>query len=147
MSTRVLSWMAVAVGDPLYRPYFSWMQLEANRDSKTAADWRTYHDFAVKNGHLPPMEYRLQARIAALRAHDALELEDVGLMELRDGNYANAIGCLQQARNTESKRWLANNTSLGRLDKFNDLRDLVARRDIGLDCFQRLTRIELGTVN
>ena len=31
MATRVLSWMDVAVGDPLYRPYASWLQLDSSK--------------------------------------------------------------------------------------------------------------------
>src|SRR5438874_4994630 len=28
MATRVLSWMSVMVGDPLYRPYAAWLQID-----------------------------------------------------------------------------------------------------------------------
>ena len=34
MATRALSWMNVAVGDPLYRPYANWMQIETKRDEQ-----------------------------------------------------------------------------------------------------------------
>src|SRR5260370_31823307 len=32
-SIEVLSWMSVMVGDPLYRPYASWFQIETAADS------------------------------------------------------------------------------------------------------------------
>ena len=98
MSTPVLSWMSVAVGDPLYRPYLNWAEFDAKRESKTTADWYAYHDFAVKNGRLAATEFRRQARITAARAHNAPMLEDIGLMEMRAENLASAIGCFEQAR-------------------------------------------------
>ena len=49
MSQRVVSWMDVAVGDPLYRPFASWLQLDAKHEKATKSDWRMAHDFAVKN--------------------------------------------------------------------------------------------------
>ena len=52
MSMRVLSWMSVMVGDPLYRPYASWLQIESG---KTTGDWQAYHEFATKNAAPPPM--------------------------------------------------------------------------------------------
>src|SRR5207302_9176983 len=49
MSIPALSWMSVMVGEPLYRPYASWLQIDALRDSaKSGTDWKTYHEFAVK---------------------------------------------------------------------------------------------------
>jgi tetratricopeptide (TPR) repeat protein len=104
MSSRALSWMGVAVGDPLYRPYVNWTQIDSKAPPKSADGWRAYHDFAIKNGKLEPSNYRAQARIAAARARNAIMLEDVGLMELRDGKFANAIAGLEQARGAYSKR-------------------------------------------
>src|SRR2546430_10419383 len=62
-SIQVLSWMSVMVGDPLYRPYASWLQLDSPRMvGKEATDWKMYHDFAVKNATRPAAQYRLLAR-------------------------------------------------------------------------------------
>lgn len=105
MSQRVVSWMSVMVGDPLYRPYGSWLQLDAKRDaSKTAASWKMYHDFALKNSDKPAPEYRTLARQTALRAENCPMLEDVGLMEARDGNWPDATSCFQQVRACYTKR-------------------------------------------
>ena len=66
MSIRALSWMSVMVGDPLYRPYASWLQIDAPRDSaKSGTDWKMYHEFAVKNVARPVSEFRTLARQAA----------------------------------------------------------------------------------
>jgi len=104
MSSRVLSWMGVALGDPLYRPYLNWTQIDSKTPPKSAAGWRAYHDFAIKNNKLEPSDYRTQARIAAARTRNAAMLEDVGLMEMRDGKFSTAIAALEQARGAYSKR-------------------------------------------
>jgi uncharacterized protein (TIGR03790 family) len=105
MGTPALSWMNVMVGDPLYRPYLSWLQLDASRDSaKTTNDWKAYHDFAVKNYERPLAEYRNLARQVALRSRNGPMIEDLGLMEAADGNIAAATNYFQQARAAYSKR-------------------------------------------
>jgi len=104
MSSRVLSWMGVALGDPLYRPYLTWTQIDSKTPPKSAAGWRAYHDFAIKNSKLEPSDYRTQARIAAARTRNAAMMEDIGLMEMRDGKFPTAIAALEQARGAYSKR-------------------------------------------
>jgi len=103
MSSRVLSWMGVALGDPLYRPYLNWTQIDSKTPPKVAG-WRAYHDFAIKNSKLEPSDYRTQARVVAARTRNAAMLEDVGLMEMRDGKFSTAIAALEQARGAYSKR-------------------------------------------
>ena len=104
MSSRVLSWMGVALGDPLYRPYLNWTQIDSKPSPKSASGWRAYHDFAIKNSKLASSDYRTQARVFGARTHSAIMLEDVGLMELQDGKYPTAITALEQARGAYSKR-------------------------------------------
>lgn len=98
-SLPALSWMPVVVGDPLYRPYASWLQLEAGSDpNKAGSNWRTYHEFAAKYYPNSSSQYRQLARQAASRARNCPMLEDLGLMEVRDGNFASAAGYFSQAR-------------------------------------------------
>jgi uncharacterized protein (TIGR03790 family) len=104
MSSRVLSWMGVALGDPLYRPYLNWTQIDSKNPPKFAVGWRAYHDFAIKNSKLESSDYRTQARVAAARSRNAAMLEDIGLMEMRDGKFSTAIATLEQARGAYSKR-------------------------------------------
>jgi hypothetical protein len=105
MSIQTLSWMSVMVGDPLYRPYAAWLQLEEKRDGeKTASDWRAYHDFAVKNSAVPAAEYRAAAKQFAARSRNAPMLEDLGILEAAAENYVGASGCFDLARTTYSKR-------------------------------------------
>ena len=94
-SLPALSWMAVIVGDPLYRPYAAWLQLDS---AKSAANWQMYHEFAVKYYPNSSAQYRQLARQAAMRAKNCPMLEDLGLMEARDGNFAAATSYFQQAR-------------------------------------------------
>jgi tetratricopeptide (TPR) repeat protein len=101
-SIEVLSWMSVMVGDPLYRPYGAWLHLEAAGDSSKADAWKMYHDFAVQNFSNEAGQYRSLARQAALRARNCPMLEDLGLMEAVDGNFAGATNYLGQAHSCYS---------------------------------------------
>jgi uncharacterized protein (TIGR03790 family) len=104
MASRVLSWMGVALGDPLYRPYLNWTQIDSKTTQKSAAPWRAYHDFAIKNSKLDPSDFRTQARVVGARTRNAVMLEDVALMELSDGKFPTAIAALEQARGAYTKR-------------------------------------------
>jgi len=105
MATPSLSWMSVMVGDPLYRPYASWLQLDASRDYVRATnEWRTYHDFAVRSASRTAPDYRTRARLIASRARSGAILEDLAGMEARDGNLSTATSLFQQARATYTKR-------------------------------------------
>jgi len=102
MATRALSWMSVAVGDPLYRPYGAWLQIDAKRDNRS--DWRMYHEFAQKNAAKEPADYLTLARQAAARATNGPMMEDLALIQKEAGNFDAAISCLQQARAFYRKR-------------------------------------------
>ncbi|MEY2481679.1 MAG: hypothetical protein QOK24_207 [Verrucomicrobiota bacterium] len=105
MSVQTLSWMSVMVGDPLYRPYAAWLRLEEKPEAeKSSSDWKAYHEFAAKNGSRPVAEFRAQARQFAMRTHNALMLEDLGLIEAAAGNFGVATVCFDQARTTYTKR-------------------------------------------
>ncbi len=103
MSQRVVSWMNVAVGDPLYRPYASWLELETKPEKGGKSDWRMYHDFALKSSRGDAAKYRASARKAAARAGNGAMLEDLGLSEKENGNFASAASFLQQARSLYEK--------------------------------------------
>lgn len=105
MAQHALSWMSVVVGDPLYRPYAAWLQIDSKRDSKTASsNWKMYHDFALKNSDKQTAEYRTLARQVASKANNCPMLEDLGLMEAHDGNWQQAISYFQQVRACYTKR-------------------------------------------
>jgi uncharacterized protein (TIGR03790 family) len=104
MSIQGLSWMSVMVGDPLYRPYLGWTQIENPRDyARGAGNWKSYHDFAAKN-FAESAEYRSLARQAASRTHNCPMMEDFGLMEAGDGKFAAATSYFGQARSCYTGR-------------------------------------------
>src|SRR5260370_11488544 len=102
MSSRGLSWMGVAVGDPLYRPYLNWTQIDSKASPKSAAGWRAYHDFAIKNSDLEPSDYRTQAQITGGSNRHYPLLADGGLNEMRGRQFSTAIAVLGQARGDPS---------------------------------------------
>jgi tetratricopeptide (TPR) repeat protein len=105
MSSQSLSWANVMVGDPLYRPYRSWLEIDAKPVAAIAdAGWRMYHEFALKNGSKPAPEYRALARQIASRGRNAPMIEDLGQTEAREKNFAAAASYFQQARTLYTKR-------------------------------------------
>ena len=104
MATPVLSWMTVMVGDPLYRPYGSWLQIDLNTQSgKNANGWQMYHEFAVKNAARSAAEFRTLAGKTALSAHNCPMLEDLGSIEALEGSFSQATNYFQQARTCYTK--------------------------------------------
>ncbi|MBA3273921.1 MAG: TIGR03790 family protein [Chthoniobacterales bacterium] len=105
MATPAVSWMGVAIGDPLYRPYASWLQLDSKRElPKRSAPWRMYHEFAVANASRQPADYREAARQVALRAKNGPMIEDLGLIAAAEGSHASAATHFGQARALYSAR-------------------------------------------
>ena len=52
MSVQTLSWMSTMVGDPLYRPYSSWLQIDAPREtSRAGQEWKTYMNLRSRMPH------------------------------------------------------------------------------------------------
>lgn len=134
MSAPGLSWMSVMVGDPLYRPYGAWLELEK---AKTPSDWTAYHDFATKNASLSATEYRAAAKQFAARTRNAPMLEDLGLLEAAAGNYTGATGCFDLARTIYSKRDDILRTVLHEADALG--KDKKAKR--GLDLIRSVLKI------
>ena len=104
-AVEALSWMSVMVGDPLYRPYVAWTELETSRDyGKGAGNWKMYHDFAIKYFANSSAQYRTLARQAASRAQNCQMIEDLGAMEDTEGNFAAAASYFDQARTCYGSR-------------------------------------------
>jgi uncharacterized protein (TIGR03790 family) len=131
MSQQALSWMGIVVGDPLYRPYAGWAQIEGARDAGRGGQlWKAYHEFAVKNSSRPPAEYRALARQLAARTRNGPMLEDLGLMEMADNRFGVASSYLQQARACYNKRDDILRAALEQSDAF--IKDKKPRRAIEL---------------
>src|SRR5260370_28086415 len=96
--------MSVMVGDVLYCPYASWLPVETAADSSKKDSWKMYHDFAVQNFSSASAQYRSLAQQIASRAHNCPMLEDLGLMEIGDGNLPAATSYFGEARACYSNR-------------------------------------------
>ncbi len=101
-ATDALSWMGVMVGDPLYRPYLNWIQIDSG--PLKPSNWKSYHDYAARNFSDNAAQYRSAARQAASRARNCPMIEDLGLMEAGDGHFAAATSLFGQARTCYSTR-------------------------------------------
>ena len=105
MSMPALSWMSVMVGDPLYRPFATWLQIELKSEAaKNKSNWKAYHEFAIKNATRPAPEFRTLARQMASQTRNGPMIEDLGLMEARDGNFPAATDCFGEAQTFYSNR-------------------------------------------
>ena len=133
--TDALSWMGVMVGDPLYRPYANWIQID--RDSVKPSNWKSYHDFAARSFSSNNAQYRTLARQAASRGRNCPMIEDLGMMELDDGNFAEATGYFGQARTCYSSRDDILRVIMEEADAWNKLK----KPKRGLDLIRTALRI------
>ena len=101
-ATEALSWMGVMVGDPLYRPYAKWIDIEG--EAAKPSNWKAYHDFAARNFSGNAAQYRRLARQSASRSRNCPMIEDLGIMEAGDTNFAAAVSFFAQARTCYSGR-------------------------------------------
>ena len=95
MSTRVVSWMSVMVGDPLYRPYAAWLQIDSG---KIDNNFKRYHEFAVRNATRPQFDYIRVASHTASTERNCAMLEDIASIEAERGNFAAAADQFAAAR-------------------------------------------------
>ena len=130
MATPMLSWMNVAVGDPLYRPYANWLQMNPTPKNRKPDDWQMYHDFALRNARLKPEAYLTKARAAASRAGNAPMLEDLGLIQKEAGKLAAGMSCLREARSAYSEPADMLRTVLEEADILRGQGDKQAARDL-----------------
>jgi uncharacterized protein (TIGR03790 family) len=134
-SIEALSWMSVMVGDPLYRPYKNWIQVDS--DSARTNSWKYYHEFAARNFSSSSTQYRSLARQAASRTRNGPMLEDLGLTEAGDGDFAAATNSFGQARACYSARDDILRVILEEADAWNKLK----KPKRGLDLVRPALRI------
>jgi uncharacterized protein (TIGR03790 family) len=90
-SIKVLSWMGVAVGDPLYKPYASWRGLDPGKSS-----WQRYRSIVLANdGNVVAAAKPLAA--AARETGNSLFLEALGAAQADAGNLDAAMASVEQA--------------------------------------------------
>jgi hypothetical protein len=98
MSSRGLSWMGVAVEIHFVVPISTGHRSTRKLRQNPPPDGARIMISRSRTGDLEPSDYRTQARTTAGRTGNAAMLEDIGLMEMRDGKFSTAIATLEQAR-------------------------------------------------
>ena len=95
MAQRVLSWMGVVIGDPLYRPYAAWSDF---RDPVTHAptSWEVYrHLIRTHGGNV--LQAADALRTEAEQSADGMFLEALGAAQADAGQPAEALASFQGA--------------------------------------------------
>jgi hypothetical protein len=93
-ATRGLSWMGVVLGDPLYRPYASWMTLDTKDDP--ANPWQCYRDIVVAAGG-DPLAAAVDLRLLARKLGNSMPIEALGQAQASAGQFDDALGTLAEA--------------------------------------------------
>lgn len=98
-SMRVLSWMAVAVGDPLYRPYAAWQNLDGGNDKSV---WARYRSIVLAaDGNLINASGELTK--LATQTGNSMPLEALAAAQADAGRMGQAMDSLNQALALEAK--------------------------------------------
>jgi len=94
MSQKVLSWMGVVVGDPLYRPYAAWRAVESSSPPDV---WQGYRDIVLKSsGNVLQAGAALQQ--AAKETGNSLFLEALGAAQMDAKRWSDAIASFDAAK-------------------------------------------------
>jgi uncharacterized protein (TIGR03790 family) len=102
-ATPVLSWMAVVVGDPLYRPYAAWQRININRGGR-GNEWQQFRETVVaKNNNWIVAAPYLLALSKIL--HNPMPALAVGVWQMDRKEYAAAVDNLRAARALTINSW------------------------------------------
>lgn len=99
MAIRVVSWMGVAIGDPLYRPYKVWQDLFGDDAPQTS--WQIYRSIVLKNGG-DVIAAGPQLADAAAKSGKSMFLEALGAAQADAGKPADALKSIDAAMAIES---------------------------------------------
>lgn len=92
-SMRVLSWMNVAIGDPLYRPYAAWRNLQSPKEKSI---WQRYRDIVlVANGNVVAASKQLSA--AAKETRNSMFLESLAAAQADANDLAASLDSVEKA--------------------------------------------------
>ena len=95
MSQRVLSWMGVVVGDPLYRPYAAWSNFY-DPATHSPSSWEVYRHIIQTNGG-SVVQAANALRKEAEQSSDSMFLEALGAAQADAGDHAQALASFQEA--------------------------------------------------
>ncbi|MCX7869784.1 MAG: hypothetical protein N2322_07515, partial [Terrimicrobiaceae bacterium] len=99
MATKVLSWMSVVIGDPLYRPYAAWHRAGESFNNV----WARFREIVrAANGDVVAAAKPLRA--AARDTGDSMFLEALAAAKLDAGDATGALRSIQEALGIEKRR-------------------------------------------
>lgn len=93
MAQRVLSWMSVVIGDPLYRPYAAWQQVTPSADNQ----WAAYRRI-IKRAGGSVLAAGPDLKAAAIDSRDPMFLEALAMAQADAGADSDALSSLEAAR-------------------------------------------------
>ncbi len=124
MSLRGLSWMAVAIGDPLYRPYSSWRRLSG---STQPSSWEKYRSIILaSDGNIIAAAPKLSQ--AASESGNSMFLESLGVAQADAGDWKQALTTVNKALTMDNKPLVRFRLVL---EKFGLLQALGKKSDAG----------------
>ena len=111
MAARGLSWMNVAVGDPLYRPYAAWYDLQRNAGS---SDWERYRQIVrMADGEVVAAAREL--RVAAQQTGNSMFLEALAAAQADSTDLKGALETTDAALAMDNKPLIAFRLGLERM--------------------------------
>lgn len=100
-ATRGLSWMGVVVGDPLYKPYKIWREMDT-RPSLRPTTWERYRRIVrTYDGNV--LAAAKELRSAARETHNSLFLEALATAQLDEGDKNASLRSLEEALKLERR--------------------------------------------
>lgn len=137
MATKVLSWMAVVIGDPLYRPYAAWRSMD-DGDNPDDDVWRDYRR-AVLSASSDLQAIKKEVSKLAAAAPDAFHLEALADLEMATKNDLLAQQRLQDVihiAGTEPAAFRAFLRIVASYQQKNQKEQALALLHDGLTCFK-----------
>jgi uncharacterized protein (TIGR03790 family) len=99
-ATKALSWMTVAIGDPLYKPYAAWQKF-GNRSGRQSS-WEQYRSIILAHdGSVLAAARKL--RTTARQTANSLFLEALAATQLDDGDKEASLRSLREALEIERR--------------------------------------------
>lgn len=111
-SYRGLSWMGIIVGDPLYRPYANWNELDAVRIDNS---WSRYRSAVLAAGGDPVAAAPALEKLAA-ESGDSMFLEALAQAKAVAKNFTGAIASIEAALKIEKSTAIRFRLTLEKID-------------------------------
>jgi hypothetical protein len=112
-ATRGISWMNVVLGDPLYRPYASWISLES--DTGAPNIWQRYRKIVLDAGGDPLAAADALRKLAA-ETKNSMPLEALAQTQAGAGDIDAALDTLAAAAKLEKKLAIRFRLALERIE-------------------------------